>query len=334
MTNKSQTTTVDTDEEVVKLPHQNILESLDIDLEDLGNSSIKMQIGKCEKNYAKALENEDEDKLKFWHDNSKKLANALLKWKQDKDANDDVAAKAKEIQDKYDAAIDTADGLLKNGDHANALNAYQEALTIKPAETYAQQKIAEINQILDDQTKLAELQNKYTQAITFADEKFKEGLLADARTAYQQAMDMFPNEQYPVDQITKIDEELNKQANANTEQQNQLETDVSQEAKRTVIGIMDDVEQRYKQNGKVTHNDLIDIIPNGKYPTEKAEWTIGNPDRHGRSITLVKTGEGEYTIKQVPAKKGMSMGTKITIGVVATGIIAGILYFAFGRKSK
>ncbi len=84
-------------------------------------------------------------------------------------ANKDKASK--ELQAKYDAAIAKADKALAGKTYDAAKAGYNEALGLKPAEAYPKTKLAEIDKLLADASKGAEMDAKYKAAIAKAEPK-------------------------------------------------------------------------------------------------------------------------------------------------------------------
>jgi len=120
----------------------------------------------------------------------------------------DRIAKEKEAQTKYDAAIAKGDKLMGSKDYTGAKTAYNEALSAKPGDAGAQQKIADaeakIKEEEERKAKEKELNEKYTAAVTKGDAAFKNKTYTEARSAYEEALSLKPNESYPKTQITAI----------------------------------------------------------------------------------------------------------------------------------
>ncbi|MCX7955094.1 MAG: hypothetical protein N3A01_07890, partial [Bacteroidales bacterium] len=98
--------------------------------------------------------------------------------------------------------------LIKNGDNAFSQNQlhqakqfYTDALKIKPNEQYPKDKIAEINEI----TNKLSIEMNYKLIITQADSLFEKNNLTEARSKYEQALKIKPNEQYPKNKIIEIE---------------------------------------------------------------------------------------------------------------------------------
>jgi len=119
-----------------------------------------------------------------------------------------ILGRQKTLQDNYDIAVASADKDLAAKKYPEAITGYQSALTIKPGETYPQEKITEINGILDQQKAL---QASYEKAIAAADKSFASKNYPEALTGYQSALGIKPSEKYPQDKITEINGILGQQ---------------------------------------------------------------------------------------------------------------------------
>lgn len=121
-----------------------------------------------------------------------------------------VAGQQKE--ESYKQMITEADGLLAARNYTQAKAVYQQALTIKDGDVYANQKISEINGILLKQQQIA-AQNRAREAqynilIQQADNLLASSKLQEAKNTYQKALDLQPSESYPAEQISKIDTQI------------------------------------------------------------------------------------------------------------------------------
>ncbi len=134
----------------------------------------------------------------------KKLDDAKAK-KAEKDKTD-AAAKAK--QDAYNKVIAEADALYLAKNLEGALAKYKEALTVIPGEAHPTQRIAEIEATLKQQTAddaaKKKLEEDYKRLITEANGLFEKSDWATAKSKYEAALLLKPNEVWPKDQIAKI----------------------------------------------------------------------------------------------------------------------------------
>lgn len=128
-----------------------------------------------------------------------------------------MADKERVIQEKYDSLIKKADEKYNIKLYDDAVNLYQEAIGIKPSESYPQDQIRKIREILsresDAQKRLAQQQNDYDRTITLADNAFNQESFSSARSLYQDALRIFPGQDYPINQIKRIDQLLEDRRN-------------------------------------------------------------------------------------------------------------------------
>ena len=113
-----------------------------------------------------------------------------------------ILANSVKIEQSYLAAIEKGDNALKINDMTIAKAAFQEAVSLKSDETYPKNKISEIDDILAKQdARKAE----YDTAIKDADEALAVKDYPVAKASYTKASTLKPTEQYPKDQIGKVE---------------------------------------------------------------------------------------------------------------------------------
>ncbi len=110
-----------------------------------------------------------------------------------------------ESADKYQALIISGDAKYKAKDYENALYDYYAAKNLKPKETYPPEKIAEIDGIINAQ-KL--IDHNFLVEIAKADSLYQMDSLNMAIDSYRSASSIKPEENYPKNQIAKIEQEL------------------------------------------------------------------------------------------------------------------------------
>ncbi len=108
-------------------------------------------------------------------------------------------------QKAYDQKMQDATVMVGSKNYNGALQNYQQAAQLKPDEALPKQKIVEMQTILAD---LAQKQQQYQQLITKADNSFNLKSYQQAKSLYQQAQLIVPNEEYPKNQIVLIDQFL------------------------------------------------------------------------------------------------------------------------------
>ena len=132
----------------------------------------------------------------------------LEKEKADAEAARLAAAQA-EKDKNYSEAITKADILFNEKNFEAARTEYRAAQTVKPTETYPQQRITEIGTLL---AQLSAAQKAYETAIAKADKEFKAEKFDAAKLAYTEAQKAKPEENYPTEQIAKIDSTVETRA--------------------------------------------------------------------------------------------------------------------------
>lgn len=113
-----------------------------------------------------------------------------------------LIANQKETNENYRLAIAEADRLFNSKDYDPALIKYNEALQLKPSETWPSGQISKINALKGE---LAEAEQAYADALVKADNLFDSSKWDEATAAYQQALILRPNEQKPKDRIAQIE---------------------------------------------------------------------------------------------------------------------------------
>lgn len=118
-------------------------------------------------------------------------------------------ASAKELEEKYKAAIIKGDAALTSKNYDAAKAGYTDALGIKPNEKYPKDKLASIDVLIAKDSSAKEMEAKYKTVISKADDAFASKDYATAKTNYTEASGFKPSEQYPKDQLLKINAFLN-----------------------------------------------------------------------------------------------------------------------------
>ncbi len=110
------------------------------------------------------------------------------------------------IEASYANAIREADRLFANQDWQNARSRYEEGLSYKPDAAYPSGQLQLISE------RLEALEVSYAEAIRLGDQFFNDESWSQARTRYNEALRIKPQEQYPADQLVRIDQLERQQA--------------------------------------------------------------------------------------------------------------------------
>ena len=203
-----------------------------------------------EKLYTKSIQDEMEELAKI----QEQLAIEEEKKAQDLANQQQGAA---QLQAKYDLAILTGDKLFAAKDYINAKKSYQEALGYKPEQQYPKDQIVLCDKLQAEKDALKGLEQKYKDAITLGDKLFKEQKYQEARNAYTDANNIKPTEQYPKDQIAKIDELIKAQ----------------KELDSKYIKFISDGDKSFKSKlysfAKGSYEEALKLKPNEQYPKDQ-----------------------------------------------------------------
>ena len=210
----------------------------------------------------------------------------------------DLAAKnasVKEIDEKYKAAVAKADAALAAKSYDEAKSAYNEALGIKPSEKYPKDKIASIDALIANEASAKEKEAKYKDAIAKADAAFTAKDYTAAKAAYTEAGTLKSTEQYPKDQLAKINALLADQAKGKA----------LQEKYDAAIKAGDDAftEKNYAL-AITSYKSAQTLKPNEPYPANK----IAEANRAIDAESKAKAKEQQY--KDLVAKGDKLMASK------------------------
>ena len=202
-------------------------------------------------------------------------------------------SKAKEKQ--YNDAIVAADKKLSSKDYQNAKIAYQGALKIKPSEAYPKTKIGEIDKILESMAADKAKEEKFNNFMKDAEAKFISKEYAAAKTAYQSALGVKPNEAYPQKKITEIDgllAEIAQSKAKDAEYTAKIKAADAQLAKKDYT------------TAKTTYLAALSIKSKETYPKQKVE------EIDGILSSLADAAEKEKLYKERIAAGDKSFGAK------------------------
>jgi colicin import membrane protein len=117
---------------------------------------------------------------------------------------------------KYDDVISAADLSFQGGNYGEAKKKYEEASVLQPDKTYPKEKITELEGLIAAAAKseaeaariARQRDEKYRTAITKADDAMATKNLDAARSGYEEALGIKPDEVYPKNRIAAIDKQI------------------------------------------------------------------------------------------------------------------------------
>ncbi|MFY9150906.1 MAG: hypothetical protein WAO52_02745 [Prolixibacteraceae bacterium] len=194
-----------------------------------------------------------------------------------------------ELEQKYLAAIEKANGFFNQKTYLEARPVYEEALSYKPGDVFANGRIKEI----DDLLALLAKQKEYKDLLAKADASYQSKNYDQAVALYSQAYQIVPEEKYPQDQISKINIEKAEQEKAA-----QLETEFNQ----TIQAANNLVQQKDNLQALNTFKKALGLKPDSKLAKDKiaeieqAIVTIENDKKYSETIQLADQalGSGDF----------------------------------------
>ena len=135
--------------------------------------------------------------------------------------DDKLKDERKNLENNYNNYLVGGDSLMELKEYSHALGKYNLALNLKPDANYPKSKVLEIETIFNERLKAAEA--NYNSMILSADSAFNSGLYNIAHDKYQTALEVKPEDEYPINQLTKIENRLEEIAS-----QNKLDNDYNE----------------------------------------------------------------------------------------------------------
>lgn len=209
---------------------------------------------------------------------------------------------------QYQTLIDKADSLYMDRKFEQAKDTYQNALSLKPAESYPSNMIAKIDPAL---AKKQEVQDEYTRLINQGDRAFDNKDYQDAVSFYQKAAEVSPSKNYPEDRLAKIREILNQQktryesliADGDT-LQNQKELNEALASYRAALNIYPDKEYPQNQIEKLNNQLATAEQKEKRYNLliTKAD-SLRDAGTLEMAITSYEEASGIYPDKEYPSEQ-------------------------------
>jgi hypothetical protein len=232
-------------------------------------------------------------KTKSW-DNAKAAYNGALQVKSSEQyPKDQLAAIDKAIADaagaaqkaamqaKYDSLVKVGDAAFKTKSWDNAKAAYNGALQVKSSEQYPKDQLAAIDKAQAGEADAAKkaamlkaMQAKYDSLVKIGDDAFKAKKWTDAKSAYNGALAIKGNEQYPKDQLAAIDKAMAADADAAQKAADAAQKAAAAKALQakydSLVKIGDGAfGSKDYTNAKSAYNAALGVKPNEQYPKDQ-----------------------------------------------------------------
>ena len=215
------------------------------------------------------------------------------------EADEKALANQKELDEKYQKFIDAADRAFDSKDWGTARTNYNDALGVKPDEQKPKDQLAKIDQLEADEKALAdqkELDEKYQKFIDAADRAFDGKDWDAARTNYNDALGVKPNEQRPKDQLAKIDQ-------LEAEEKDLAEQQATDKKYNDLITKADKAfDSKSWGEARSSYQAAQEVKPSERYPTERL-GEIDRLEKEERELADQKALDDKYNGFMTSAEK-------------------------------
>lgn len=175
----------------------------------------------------------------------------------------DNLASSKQREKLYQEYMEKGERHQTSGDYEQALSDYQDALEAKAGDVAAQNKVNEIQQILDDLANKSaeerELKNQFNRIIGEADAIFNDEEYLKAKGKYEEALKIIPNDSYAKSRVAECLEREEKISRELADQQYQ----------RLIEAADENFDEKDYDKAKIRYNNALSLRPNDAYPKDK-----------------------------------------------------------------
>ncbi len=174
-----------------------------------------------------------------------------------------------QLEANYQAAIADADQALSQQNYSAATGKYEEALSLKPNESYPAEKLKEIEGLVENAKKeAAKIEAKYQDLIVSADLDLEAENLEQAKATYLAALALKPRETYPTQKVEEINQVLDQQAQKEEEIRLEKERTAQREADyHNAVAKADQfLEEKNYKEALVQYGNAQSLIPSEEYP--------------------------------------------------------------------
>jgi hypothetical protein len=223
----------------------------------------------------------------------------------------DLADKA--LNDKYNAAIKKGDDALAGKDYTTAKSGYTDAAGLKPTEQYPKDKLKAIADILGKDAKDKELKAKFDAAVAKGDKAMGSKDYNGAKVAFNEAIGIKSDEQYPKDRVKEIDALLARDA---------VEKEKNAKYQAALAKADGAFKTKKYDDAKAGYTEASGIKPDEAYPKAqlKAIEDLLNADQANKALNdkynaAIAKADGAFKAKDYETAKG---GYNEALGLKAT----------------
>jgi tetratricopeptide (TPR) repeat protein len=235
-----------------------------------------------------------------------------------------ITAEMKAIDENYSKAIVLGDSKLASNNLMDAMNAYQDALEIKPNEAYPKTKIAEINSALLAQKE--EMEKMYVTYIADGDRFFGTKEYSVAISAFTKASGIKPNETYPKQRITEINKIVEEIELARRAEYNKALGEADKLYNTKVFDLAIDA---YEAAAKINPDDSYPAQQISKIRKYMSEHAI--QDLYSQALVINEGSEKKFDFSAIEPR--LRRNNYILLKARSTGKTAPKVYLNYGKDN-
>ncbi|MFT5972638.1 MAG: tetratricopeptide (TPR) repeat protein [Cryomorphaceae bacterium] len=187
-----------------------------------------------------------------------KLGDAQTKWNNQK--------AQQKLDADYSAALDGGDGYMRTEEYDKAVEKYQEALELRPEESYPKDQIAEAERIIEELAASMANQEQFNKIMAEADGFSDEEKFVEAIAKYEEALVVIPGNSEAKSKLAKAQDALaNIEENAATK---------AQYEKLIAAADAAFAAENYEV-AKTSYEEAADVLPDEAYPKTQIEACNG-----------------------------------------------------------
>lgn len=179
---------------------------------------------------------------------------------------DGIISNEKNAEENYKKLIADADQAITAKNYDVAIVKYKSSLQIKPVETYPKEQIKKAEALKAEIEKLSLIENKYKNKIEFADNLFDKSSYQEARTAYNDALKIKADEEYPKTKIASIDAKLKE-----IEDEKLKQIELKKQYDQIIVKADDAFYKEELDPAKSLYEQALGLLTNENYPKQKIE---------------------------------------------------------------
>ena len=175
-----------------------------------------------------------------------------------------ILKQRKELEEKYNNLITSGDLSMTGEKYDEAISKFEEALALKNNEAYPKQQLAKAKELAGAKADNVAQQNKYDNLISKATGEFGNESWESAKSTFEEALVVFPNEQLPKDKLAEIDAKLNELAIDKADKAAQQKNYDNLISKAT-----SEYRSESWESAKSTFKEALVVFPNEQLPKDK-----------------------------------------------------------------